>query len=344
MDPHAHRKDEHVFIAEKQFSEVSQNGLDQVRLLPATLPELALDDISLETTLVGKKIAFPFFINAITGGSPRTDMLNEQLAYVATKTGLAFETGSQSVGLKFKDSAKGFKKLRENYPLDLLIGNLGAGNSLENCQKALTMLQADALAIHLNVAQELVMPEGDRSFYWLSELKKIKDGLTSPLLIKEVGGGISPNALVKLKELGIRYVDLSGSGGTDFIAIENERRTNKEFDFLTGFGLNTAEVLVAASSFKNDFSFTASGGIRNALDIAKCIALGADNVGISGYFLHILLREGVDSLIDKIEDMKKQLKKIILLVGCKNIKELQEAPVILSSELLSFKQQIKKQF
>ena len=340
MDIHAHRKDEHVFIAEKQYRPIADNGLDQVRLLPATLPELGLDEITLTTTLAGKQVAYPFFINAMTGGSPQTDKINEKLAYVANKTGLAMATGSQSVGLKAPKYAQGFTTLRALLPENMVIGNLGADHPLENCQKAVAMLSADALELHLNAAQELVMPEGDRSFYWLENLKHATQNLAVPVIVKEVGGGISPLALAKLKQCHVKYVDLSGKGGTNFIAIENERRKRKEYHFLTDLGLTTAEVLLAAQPYKADFSFTASGGIRNALDIAKCIALGADNVGISGLFLHTLLKEDTTGLIALIEDLKQQLAQIMLLVSCKNITELQQAPYVLSAELLAFRSQL----
>lgn len=340
MDIHAHRKDEHVFIAEKQYRPIADTGLDQVRLLPATLPELGLDEITLTTTLAGKQVAYPFFINAMTGGSPQTDKINEKLAYVANKTGLAMATGSQSVGLKSPKYAQGFTTLRTQLPENMVIGNLGADHPLENCQKAVAMLSADALELHLNAAQELVMPEGDRHFYWLENLKHVTKNLDVPVIVKEVGGGISPLALAKLKQCHVKYVDLSGKGGTNFIAIENERRKQKEYHFLTDFGLTTAEVLLAARPYKADFSFTASGGIRNALDIAKCIALGADNVGISGLFLHTLLKGDTSGLIALIEDLKQQLAQIMLLVGCKNITELQQAPYVLSAELLAFSSQL----
>lgn len=340
MDIHAHRKAEHVFIAEKQYRPTADNGLDQIRLLPATLPELGLDEITLTTTLAGKQVAYPFFINAMTGGSPQTDKINEKLAYVANKTGLAIATGSQSVGLRSPKYAQGFTTLRTRLPENMVIGNLGADHPLENCQKAVAMLSADALELHLNAAQELVMPEGDRQFYWLENLKHVTKNLDVPVIVKEVGGGISPLALAKLKQCHVKYVDLSGKGGTNFIAIENERRKQKEYHFLTDLGLTTAEVLLAAQPYKADFSFTASGGIRNALDIAKCIALGADNVGISGLFLHTLLKEGTSGLIALIEDLKQQLAQIMLLVGCKNITELQQAPYVLSAELLAFRSQL----
>ena len=339
MEIHSHRKDEHVFIAQKLYQSQSTNGLEQVRLLPHNLPELSLEDIDLSSTLAGQKIAFPFFINAMTGGSAQTKKWNEQLAKVAAKTGIAMAVGSQSIAIKNPSYADSFTTVRANAPQNFLIGNLGASHNLASAQQALTMLQAQALEIHLNVGQELVMPEGDTTFLWKDNLKQLLDAKLSPIIVKEVGMGLSPLILSELKALGVKYVDLSGKGGTNFIAIENQRRQQKEFTYLEDFGLTTAEVLIGAQFFSKDFSFTASGGIRNALDIAKCIALGADNVGIANFFLHTLVKQGPEGLEQLIEQLKLHLRKIMVLVGCKNIKELQQAPYLLSQDLLLFKDQ-----
>lgn len=345
MDKHAHRKDEHVFIAEKQYQINATNGLEQVRLLPQTLPEIALNEIDISTTFLGQKVEAPFFINAMTGGSPETDKLNFKLAKVAKETGLPLAVGSQSIALRFPEAEAGFKKMRQLAgPKTLLLSNLGAEHSFENCLRALEMLEADALELHVNVAQELTMPEGDRSFYALDNIKEVQAKLSQPLLVKEVGGGISPLALPKLKAAGVKYLDLSGKGGTNFITIENERRKEKDHMFLAGFGLTTAETLLGAKPYHADFSLTASGGIRSALDIAKCLALGADNVGISGEFLHILLKEDVGGLIKRIENLKAELKSVMALVGCRSISQLQQAPHLLSPELLSFEAQLKKYY
>ncbi|WP_282709012.1 type 2 isopentenyl-diphosphate Delta-isomerase [Ligilactobacillus sp. Marseille-Q7487] len=339
MDIHSHRKDEHLFIAQKLYQKESSNGLQNVRLIPNNLPELSLTQIDLSSHLVGKDIAVPFFINAMTGGSPQTKKINERLAKIAQKTNLAMAVGSQSVALKNPAVADGFSVVRQNAKQNLIIGNLGASHSLKNAKKAIRMLDADALELHLNVGQELVMPEGDLEFFWKDNIKQIVANLSVPVLVKEVGMGISPLILQELKSLGVKYVDLSGKGGTNFIAIENQRRTLKDFAYLEDFGLTTAEVLIGAQAFKNDFSLTASGGIKTALDIAKCIALGADNVGISNLFLHTLVRFGDEALISLIEQLKEHLRKIMLLVGCKNIVELQQAPYILTADLLAYQKQ-----
>ncbi|KRN88656.1 type 2 isopentenyl-diphosphate Delta-isomerase [Ligilactobacillus ceti] len=338
---HAQRKNEHVFIAEKQYQAKSQNGLDQIRLISQNLPELSLNEINLETKFLNTTIPVPFFINAMTGGSQHTTVINEKLALCALQNDIPMATGSLSVALK-ENSPVGFDTLRKVNPTGFVLGNLGAGHDLHNAIKAINLIQADALEIHLNASQELVMPEGDREFHWLANLQNIVENSPVPILVKEVGFGMTPRGLDVLKAANVKYVDLAGAGGTSFVSIENERRERKELAFLNELQLSTAESLIAAQPYQADFSLTASGGIRSALDIVKCLVLGADNVGISGLFLHTLLESDEAGLNQLIADLTMQIKQIMLLLGCKSIAELREVPYILSPELLNFQKQIQK--
>ncbi|WP_334116027.1 type 2 isopentenyl-diphosphate Delta-isomerase [Ligilactobacillus sp.] len=344
MNLHSHRKDEHVMIAEKLYRKKSSNGLEGVRLIPANLPEISLDEVSLSTTLAGKKIEAPFFINAITGGSETTDRLNEKLAMAAAATGLAMAVGSQSIALKDPAFARGFERLRSINQDGIMLANLGAGHPLKNAEQAVRMISADALELHLNAAQELVMPEGDSSFYWLDNLVELKKCLNVPVLIKEVGSGMTPQTLKILAENNFSYVDLAGSGGTNFAAIENERRKGKEtLSFMQELGLTTAETLLGARKHERELhglALTASGGIRNAEDIVKCLVLGAENVGISGMFLHVLIKDGTDGLIERIEELKLGVRTLMALLGCRTVSELKKTQVILSGELKNTVEQL----
>lgn len=340
MNKHSHRKDEHVIIAEKLYTAESQNGLSQIRLLPLNIPELTLAEIDLHTNFLGYSIEYPFFINAMTGGSVQTGKLNAKLARVAAITNIPMATGSQSIALSIPETKASFEIVRQENPQGLVLGNLGAHHNLSAANRAVKMLNADALELHLNVAQELVMPEGDIAFKWLANISDIVNNLSVPVLVKEVGTGITPKTLHFLQQTNVKYVDLSGYGGTNFVKIENERRKNKELAYFDELTITTAEALIAAQAFKTDFSFTASGGIRNALDIVKCLVLGADNVGISGQFLHILIKNGEDGLISFIEELKQQIRQLMLLLGCQNISELRQVQYILSPCLLNFKNQL----
>ncbi|KRL00068.1 type 2 isopentenyl-diphosphate Delta-isomerase [Liquorilactobacillus capillatus] len=342
MDTHSHRKDEHVFIAEKLYQADSHNGLEQVKLFPHNLPEIAWDEVDITTTLAGKKIPAPFFINAMSGGSPATAKLNEKLAVAAAATSIPMATGSESIALKLPETAASFSIVREKNPVGIVLGNLGAGHTFQDAQKAIALLKADILELHLNAAQEIVMPEGDRSFKWRASIAEIAAKSTIPILVKEVGFGITPQTLQQLHEIGIKYVDLSGRGGTNFAKIENQRRRGKDFPLLDDFGLSTAETLIASQPFQTQFSFTASGGIKNALEIVKCLVLGADNVGLSGLFLHTVLKQGSTGLIELISQLKYQVQALMVLLGCHNIAELRKTFFTLSPELDSFQKQLLK--
>lgn len=343
MNPHSHRKDEHVFIAEKLYEAQSRNGLEQIKLFPNNLPEIAWNEVDMTTTLAGIRIPAPFFINAMSGGSPATTKLNEKLAIAAAATGIPMATGSESIGLKLPEVESSFSIVRQTIPNGIVLGNLGADHDFKDAKRAVALLKADILEIHLNAAQEIVMPEGDRNLKWRKNLKEITSKMNVPILVKEVGFGISPRSLHQLEHLGIKYVDLSGRGGTNFAKIENQRRHAKDFSLLDNFGLTTAETLIASRPFQGKFSFTASGGIRDALDIIKCLVLGADNVGISGLFLHTVLKKNSAGLIDLIEQLKHQVQALMVLLGCHTIAELRHAAFTLGPELYAFQKQLQDQ-
>lgn len=342
MDIQTHRKDEHVFIAEKLYQSESRNRLNEVRLLFKNIPEISKNEISLTTTIMGYQVDSPFFINAITGGSPQTDKLNFQLAQVANQCHIPFATGSVSVALKDPANADGFKQLRQLTSDTLLFTNLGAGNDLTTAKQALELTQADGLQVHLNVAQELVMPEGDRIFYWKDQLQNINDHLEKPLMIKGVGQGLTPQTVKMLAEMGIQNVDLAGKGGTNFVAIENERRHNADYSFLSEIGLSLAECLLGVQALQRKISITASGGIRNALEIVKSLVLGADSVGISGMFLHILIKNGPEGLVEQISTLQSQIKDLMVMLGCRTIPELHQIQYLLSPALISDQEQLNK--
>lgn len=342
MNIQAHRKDEHVIIAEKLYSQNSFNQLDQIQLLVNNLPEISKDEVSLDTTIMGYNTSSPFFINAITGGSAQTDKINLQLASVANQCHIPFATGSASIALKNSESANGFKKLRKLTADTLIFTNLGAGNDSNAAKAIMQLTNADGLQIHLNVAQELVMPEGDRSFYWQKNIAQIVQNLNKPVMVKEVGQGLSSQTLDALKTLNVKYIDLAAKGGTNFVKIENERRHPHDYSFLSEIGLSLAQNLIIAQNYRTNYSITASGGIRNALEIIKCLILGVDNVGISGMFLHTLIQHGTEGLLFEIESLTDKIKDIMTLLGCKTISELRNVPYVLSTDLMNFKNQITK--
>lgn len=318
----SHRKDEHVSLAEKFYQPVASAGFTEIKLRPNALPEMGIDDVSLQTKLAGLPIEVPFFIQAMTGGSPTTAKLNRRLATIARETGLAMAVGSQSVALKYPELADTFQVVRNENPHGLILANLGADASVAAAKKAVAMLDADVLQLHINVAQELVMPEGDRSFNYLEQIKAIQAAVSVPVVVKAVGVGMTRADALRLQSVGIRYIDVGGKGGTNFVQIENARRSEKDFAFLTDLGLTTVESLKEVNGL--GLSVTATGGIRTPADVIKSIALGADNVGVAGYFLHQLLHHNDQEIIDLIERWKYQLRCLMVLLGVTKLADLSE--------------------
>lgn len=329
----SHRKDEHVFLAEKFRHDDAINDFDGIRFIHQSLPEIAVSDVDISTDFAGTNRASPFYINGMTGGSQQTKKINAQLAQVAQITNLPMATGSQSVAIKDPSLADTFSVIREFNPHGFVLANIGAGNDLNMAKQAVAMTQANALEIHVNTPQEIVMPEGDQDFYWLDEIANIVANVGVPVIVKEVGFGMSADTIAQLKQIGVQFIDVSGRGGTNFVTIENERRHDKAYDYLADWGQSTVESLFESRAFQNDVNILASGGIRNPLDIVKALRLGASAVGISGQFLHMVLKEGPTQMAENLLTWQAQIQEIMAMLGARDIQALQKAPIILSPEL-----------
>lgn len=331
----SHRKDEHVFLAEKFFQDQAAAGFDQVRLLHDPLPETAVADVLVAPGLFNWQ--WPFFINAMTGGSKQTGAYNQQLAAIAAHTGLAMATGSQAVALKEPALASTFSVVRETNPTGFLLANIGADKTVAQAQAAIAMIGADALEIHLNAVQEIVMPEGDRDFHWLKQIKALVEAVAVPVIVKEVGFGMTREALAKLKTAGVRYVDVGGRGGTNFARIEGVRRQGDEFAMLADFGQSTVESLLEAGA--SGLTILATGGVRSPWDVLKALRLGASAVGISGLALHWLIQEGPAAAEAHIKQWQAMLPALMAMLGAQDVKALQHVPVVLAPALASYAQQ-----
>lgn len=314
------RKDEHVYWAKN--SDYSTNDFSKIKLKYNNLPEMSFDEIDLKARYFNHDFEYPFYINAMTGGSEMTYEINRKLALIAKRFNLAIACGSQQIALDEPETAYSFKVIRDIYPDGFVIGNLSANNGWENIDRAQKMIKANAMQIHINVAQEIIMEEGDRDFRkWSHNINEVVSKASYPVIVKEVGTGIDRINVDKLINLGVKFIDVSGQGGTNFIAIEDSRY-NKRYEYLYEFGISTADSLIENQDNMNKVEIIASGGIRNALDIVKAIALGAKAVGMSGYFLRLTdLSE--EEMFEKVEQLIEDIKKIMLLVGAKTIGELQ---------------------
>lgn len=328
----SNRKDDHVRLALAEHGDEQRNAFDDLAFVHHSLGGVDVTDVDMSNEVCGAKWDVPFYINAMTGGSAKTGAINAAFARVAASTGLAMATGSQSVAIRSPKLEPTFTTIREHDPSGFVFANVGLSASVEDALQAVKMIGADALQIHINAAQELVMPEGTRDFdTWSSRIAAIVKASPVPVMVKEVGFGMSPRTVRQLADLGVRTVDVSGRGGTDFARIENARRAGHEYSYMAGWGQSTALCLLSllseernasSKSSKIRVNILASGGVRNPLDVVKALALGAQAVGVSGHFLQVLNASGEDGLIAEINSWKSQVSSLMALLGAKTVADL----------------------
>ncbi|MGX6977864.1 type 2 isopentenyl-diphosphate Delta-isomerase [Vagococcus elongatus] len=334
MSIHKNRKDEHVALAEQFYQSTVSGDFDSIRFIHHSFPETDFEDVKMNTSFAGLEFPFPFFINGMTGGSKKTQQINLDLATVARETGLAMASGSVSAGIKHPETSESYSIIRKTNPQGKIFANMGPEHPLENYLKAVDLLQADALQIHVNVPQELLMPEGERKFsHWLANIQQTVEKVGVPVIVKEVGFGMSRETIRQLVQAGVHTIDVSGRGGTNFIQIENSRRKKKDFSFAENWGQSTPIALLEANSQPEPLEILASGGIRTPFDIVKSLALGARAVGLSGQFLHLVVNEGVEKTIEEVTRWKENIRTMMTLLGAAEIAELQQTDIILYEPL-----------
>ena len=230
-----------------------------------------------------------------------------------------------------------FSIVRKTNPKGTIFSNVGADVPVDKALQAVELLDAQALQIHVNSPQELVMPEGNREFAsWMSNIESIVKRVDVPVIIKEVGFGMSKETLQALYDIGVNYVDVSGRGGTNFVDIENERRSNKDMNYLSQWGQSTVESLLESTEFQDRLNIFASGGLRTPLDAVKCLALGAKAIGMSRPFLNQVEQSGITNTIDYVESFIQHMKKIMTMLDAPNIERLRQADIVMSPELISW--------
>ena len=337
------RKSEHLrIVAEKDVVFSHSTLLEDIKLMHQALPELNLDEIDLSVEFFGKKLTAPFMITSMTGGAEYTEQLNHSLAEAAQMTGIAFAVGSQRVMHRHPEVTPDFQ-VRRLIPDGVLLGNIGAVQLQEYPPDVIADLMkaidADGMCVHLNAAQELVQKEGHRDFRGiLDRIAALVDHLDGRVLVKETGAGLSPQTLQKLASIGVRYIDVSGSGGTSWTKVEMYRESNHELKQLgetfADWGVPTAFSIVAAKRiFKENTCIIASGGIVSGLDIARSIAAGADIAGFARQVLLSFLKQKTEGVIALIDQFKKEMKTAMLLTDSKDIHALKKAPIIYTGQL-----------
>ncbi|MGM7721900.1 type 2 isopentenyl-diphosphate Delta-isomerase [uncultured Metabacillus sp.] len=329
MSKRAQRKIEHIQHA-LTTGQQRTNGFNDITFVHQSLPNLSVQKIDLSTKVGELTLSSPLFINAMTGGGgEETAVINEALSRAASETNIAVATGSQMSAIKDESERHSYEIMRKVNKTGLIFGNLGSEATVEQAKIAVDMIEANALQIHLNVIQELVMPEGDRDFCGaLKRIEQIVKEIEVPVIVKEVGFGMNREAAAKLRDVGVTIVDVGGYGGTNFSKIENMRR-QQMLQFFNEWGISTTASIAEAASVDH-ISVIGTGGIQHALDIAKSIALGASAAGTAGYLLKVFVEKGYDSLVQEIHQMLEELTFIMTALGTSSIRELQNAPIVIS--------------
>ncbi|MGJ9384843.1 type 2 isopentenyl-diphosphate Delta-isomerase [Salipaludibacillus sp. CF4.18] len=306
-------------------------GLDDIRFIHQSFPNISVDEVSLSTEIGELSTSSPIFINAMTGGGgSATEKINRELAQLANMFHIPMAVGSQMAAIKDKTEQQSYKVVRQQNPTGIIFANLGSEASVDQAKFCVDLLEADALQIHMNVIQELVMPEGDRNFTGaLRRIEQISNQIEVPVIVKEVGFGMSRETAQQLKEIGVSIIDVGGLGGTNFSLIENARRDDPMTSF-DNWGIPTAVSIAEVKSIEKPGAILASGGIQNAHDIAKVIALGAESAGMAGNVLKWIRDDGIDRTIVHVESMLKELRFIMTALGVRSIQELQKSSILIS--------------
>jgi isopentenyl-diphosphate Delta-isomerase len=334
----ASRKDEHlrINVDEDVGAKGVEAGFDDWRFVHRALPEIDLDDVDLQTTFLERSVGAPLLVSCMTGGTEQTRVINQRLAAVAQRHRLAMGLGSCRVLLEQPDVLHTFD-VREIAPDIPLLANLGAvqlnlGVSVDQCRELLRTLRADALVLHLNPLQEALQTAGNTRFRGL--LVRIGDlcaDLGAPVIVKEVGWGIADDLVARLFEAGVAAVDVAGAGGTSWSEVERHRMTDpvraRVAAAFAGWGIPTTEALIRARRAAPEGALIASGGVRNGIDIAKALTLGADAVGIAGPLVRAAAL-GDDALEETVTVILEELRLAMFCVGADEVSDLWSAAIL----------------
>ncbi len=328
---HGERKDEHLEIClNEDVASAVTTGLERYRLVHNALPEIALDDVNTESRFLGHRLCAPLLISAMTGGSDLAWKINRRLATAAQQLGLAMGLGSQRASIEDADLTETYQA-RDHAPDILLLANLGAvqlnyGYGVQECRRAVKSVQADALVLHLNPLQEALQPEGNTDFQGLlKKIARVCKRLEYPVLVKEVGWGLSAQTATRLEEVGVAALDVSGAGGTSWSRVEQHRSRSTIQSQVAGafdaWGLPTAESLIQVQKSCPHLPLVASGGITDGVQAAICLALGADLVGI-GRPLLPPATQSTEAVVEKLTVIVHQLRTAMFATGAPTLAHL----------------------
>jgi isopentenyl-diphosphate delta-isomerase len=337
------RKKEHLelCLSDKVSFKEKTNGFENYEFRHFAITEVNISKISFDNEFFGKKISYPFLISCMTGGTDKAEDINAQLAIAAKQLNIPIGVGSQRQALENRQFHKSYKIIRKKAPGIPIIGNIGASQivklkTFDKIKYIADLIEADAMAVHVNSLQELMQEHGEPLFEgFLKAIEKVVEHSKIPIIVKEVGAGISKHAAYKLLNSGVKGIDIAGAGGTSWAGVEilrNDGNVNNEF---WDWGLPTSYCIRTVSKLKNKFDFTliGSGGLAGGFDIAKSLALGADITASARIILQELNKAGVEGVVNLINDWFNTVRKIMFLTGSASIAELNYKKVIRKEKL-----------
>lgn len=333
------RKSDHIRIVlgEDVAAKGISAGFAQLRFRHQALPDLDLREIDTRVSLFGKELRAPLLISSMTGGAGQAEQINQHLAEAAETLGVAMGVGSQRAALAKGTLARTYQ-VRRVAPQALLLANLGAvqlnyGFGVDECRRAVDMIEADALILHLNALQEAVQPEGNTNFRGLlAKIELVCRELDVPVVVKEVGNGIGADVARRLVEAGVSAIDVAGAGGTSWSEVERFRHTadrgKRVAAIFAGWGIPTTQALVEVRDALPTIPLIGSGGIRSGLDVAKAIALGADLAGSAApHLLSAVGNDGTASVIEGLQAFIEELRVTMFCVGASDLRALRATPL-----------------
>jgi len=326
------RKADHIKInLERDVRSTQTSGLENFRFTHQALPEMNLAQADASLELFGKRLSAPILVSSMTGGTETARDINLRLAEAAQECGAAMGVGSQRAAIERPEQARTFQ-VRRVAPDILLFANLGAvqlnyGYGVDECRRAVDMISADALILHLNPLQEAVQEGGDTNFEGLAQkIELVCKKMEVPVIVKEVGWGISERAASILRDCGVAAIDVAGAGGTSWSQVEMYRApdefTRELAATFVGWGIPTAESILNARRAAPNVKVFASGGLKDGLDIAKCVALGATLGGMAGEFLKAAA-VSTENAAQRMRLVKRQIEVTMFACGAKNLANLQ---------------------
>lgn len=339
------RKGDHIKICLEEDVQAKHitTGFEDIFFVHRCLPEIDREKIDLSTKLFNHKFSAPLIVGAMTGGTPEATKINSTIAEAVQELGIGMGVGSQRAAIEDAKQECSFVETRRKAPTAFLIANIGApqlvqGWRIDQAQIAVNMIDADALAIHLNPLQEAVQPEGETNYAKaLGKIKEIAGNLSVPVFAKETGAGISNEDAKKLEEAGIKAIDVSGAGGTSWAAVEyyrakaaKDEKGKRLGETFWDWGIPTAVSTFEVSNAVN-VPVIASGGIRTGLDVAKALALGASLVSISEPILQPATRS-VGQVTRTLEFFIEELRNAMFLTGVSTIKKLRNVPIVVTGK------------